>query len=62
MMCALPPLSPNPRWSKLSTPNPAFRKSANAAGSVVRLPAHPWLWNTSGTGLDGRAPKGLNSV
>ena len=46
---AMPPLSPNPRWSSEITPNPASSHFANADGSLVREPAQPWLWKIIGT-------------
>src|SRR5262245_25467079 len=60
--CALPPLSPNPRWSKLITPKPASSRSWNDDAVRVRLPPQPWLCSTIGTGFAADADAGLNTV
>ncbi|UYM07423.1 hypothetical protein [Solicola gregarius] len=55
---------PQPRWSKDTTPYPAFRNLRISAfeALVARDPPHPWLCITIGTGCFLLAPAGRNTV
>jgi hypothetical protein len=46
-----PPLSPKPRWSKMSANTPAAaNRAANAPSLSLRVPESPWAMTTTGSG------------